>query len=155
MPLYLPAAAVPTVRSSYTTAGSVTFGTDAAFTRYSAIELSIPAAVGDSVELLVSGMWQPAGSDFIDWAVVSGTTLVRFASSGTGTPTVEGDPGWYPGLSAFRTSGGIFVFTVAAGDLDTGAVRFTVAHKGAANGVLYANASYPLRMRAVNRHAVT
>lgn len=143
-----------TVRDVYITSAAITFNADVAFTRYSAIELAIPAAVGDSVELEVGGMWQPAGSDFIDWAVVSGTTMVRFCSSGTGTPCVEGDPGWYPSAT-FAKGAGKFRFTVVSGDLDTGTVRFTLAHKGAAGGTLYSNANYPLRMTATNYHTVT
>jgi hypothetical protein len=147
-------AAPVTVRQTYLTTGAVTFNNDATFTRYSAVEQAIPAAVGDWVEFKMVGMWQPAGSDFLDLAVVVGTTMVRYSSSGASSPTIEGDPSLYS-ASGFVKMSGEFAFSVTNTDLDGGNVRFTLAHKGAAGGTLYSNANYPLRLYAKNLHTVT
>jgi hypothetical protein len=143
----------PTIRQTYVTAGAVTFNSDAGFTRYPAVELDIPAQVGDWVEFTMTGMWQPVGSDYLDLAVVVGTSMVRFSSTGGASPALQGDPALYS-ASSFVKMNGSFGFTVTSGDLDGGNVRFTVAHLGPANGVLYANTNYPLRLKATNLHTV-
>lgn len=148
MPLYQPAGAASpaaTARQTYFTAGSITFDAD------------IPAVVGDWVELSAGGMWAHAGggNDFIDWAVVVGTSAVRYSSTGTGTPATQGDPAYYPDSGFFKGTGP-FAFKVVSGDLDSGSVRFTIAHIGVpGGGTLYSSTDYPLRLRAVNFHAVT
>lgn len=145
------------VRRAYVTSGNITVpstgGTWAALT---GLELDIPAAVGDYVELTVSGMYQPAAASFIDAAVISGATLKRYASSGGGSPTTangtgEGDPSLYAAPGTYRTSGFHFGFTVTSGDLDAGNVRFVMAAlSGGAGAALYASTDYPFRWTAKN-----
>jgi hypothetical protein len=146
---------LPTVRQSYFTAGAVTFGSDAAWTLYTGVQQAIPGSVGDWVEMVVGGMWQPAG-DFIDWAVIgAGGTAVRYSSTNTNTPAIEGDPAFYPG-TGFVKGTGLFAFQATSTDIVGGNITFTVAHKGTpGGGVLYASTSYPLRMRLLNLHTVT
>lgn len=156
MPLYGGGgAATQTVRQTYITAGNVTFGSDAAWTLYTEAEVDLPAAVGDQVEFFVGGMWQKGSGDFFDLAVVVGTSAVRYASTGNGTPAVEGDPEFYPD-TGFVHMDAPFAFKVTSGDLDGANVRVVVAHKGApGGGTLYAGTSYPLQMYAVNKHTVS
>jgi hypothetical protein len=115
------------------------------------LEVSVPAAVGNWVEVGLSGMAAPSSTSFLDVAAVVGSTLVRYMSSGTGTPSGEGLPSLYPQPSSFRTFGPSGLgFVVASGDLDTGRVRFIMAVKATGTGTLYASATYPFYMRALN-----
>ncbi len=156
MPLYGGgSAAAVTKRQTYFTAAPVVFGSDAAWTSYAAsIEQDVPAAVGDWVECEMGGMWQKASGDFVDLAVIVGTSLVRFFSNDSATPAVEGAPELYPDTGFVHMSIP-FGFTVTSGDLDGGNVRFTVAHKGTpGGGTLYSSSNYPLQLLATNWHKV-
>lgn len=116
------------------------------------LEITIPANVGDYVELSPSFMWQPGGTAFVDHAVIVGSTLVRYASSGTGTPAAanEGDPALYPG-AAFVKSGVSFGFTVTSGDRDGSVVRFVLAsHSDGVSATVYASSNYPYRWTVKN-----
>lgn len=139
------------VSSGYITSGNITAGADASWTPIGATSVLIPAAVGDVITFIPSFMIQPAGGAYYDLAVRAGGVLVRYASSGTGTAAIEGDPGLYPGLTGFRTTnGGTFTFTVGAGDLTGGNVEIVAAHLGSAASVLYASTNYPYRWVAYN-----
>lgn len=119
--------------------------------------MSIPAAVGDYVEFELTTFMYGAtsSSTFLDLAVKTGGSLVRFLSTDTNTPAAEGAPALYPNPSTFRTYGPKFEFVVASGDLDAGSVNVVFAIKGAGAGTLYASAAYPLRWRAINHGPVT
>lgn len=119
--------------------------------------LSIPAAVGDYVSFeFTSFMYGPSGSTtFLDLAVVVGGNMVRFLSTDTNTPALEGSPSLYGQPSNFKSYGPTFEFVVGAGDLDGGNVTIAFAIKGAGVGTLYASPDYPLRWRAVNHGVVT
>ena len=159
MPLYQSSGVPDTVRETVFTTANVVFGSDAAWKAYTDVELDLPAAVGDQVELHVAGMWANAGggNDFIEWVVVTGAgpTIVRYGSTRTSSPATQGDPAYYPNAGFYKGTGP-FAFQVAAGDLDGGNVRFAVAHIGApGGGTLYADSDYPLRLYAVNKHTVS
>ncbi len=158
VPLYLPAtsgAPAQTVRHLYVTAGAVTFNSDAAWALYTAIEIDLPAVAGDWVEFTMGGMWQKSSGDFIDLAVVVSSSAVRYFSSNTATPAIEGAPSLYPD-TGFVHMGVPFAFQVTNGDLDGANVRVTVAHKGApGGGTLYSSSNYPLQLHAVNKHTVS
>lgn len=150
-----------TIRRAYITSGNVTLAdTSGAWAVVPGFELQLPAAIGDSVELQAAFMYQPNAS-FLDFVVVTGVgpTLARYASTGGGTPAVEGDPELYNTPGTYRTSSGPFSFAVQAGDLDSGNVRFAIAtmRSGGTGGVLYAGtaAGYPFRWRAINFGAVS
>lgn len=156
MPLYGGSAtAAEVVRHPYITTGAVTFGSDAAWTLYTASEVDLPAVAGNWVEFTIGGMWQKSSGDFLDLAVVVGTTAVRYYSNNTATPAAEGAPALYPDTGFVHMSVP-FAFTVTAGDLDGANVRVVVAHKGApGGGTLYATTTYPLQWHAVNKHTVS
>lgn len=145
----------PYVRRAYITTGDITLAVNATWTALAGFELPIPAAVGDHVELSVAALFQLSGSDFIDLVVLVGAGIAHRASSDTASATVvgEGDPGLYPNATGntFRPANGVFEFTVAAGDLDGGNVRFALAAKGQGGGKVFASTSYPFRWRAINQ----
>lgn len=118
--------------------------------------LVIPAAVGDYIAADIMGMLvTPNASTFLDLAVVgAGAALVRFASSGTGTAAVEGDPAFYPDAS-FRGHGQVFDFVAQAGDIDGGNVTICIAVNSAGVGTVFASTAFPLRWRVLNHGAAT
>jgi len=144
----------PIVRSAYITSGDVTLSnTSNAWQALSGFELSIPAAVGEWVELAPSFMWLPsAGDAFLDFGVQVGSSIVRYLSSGSSTPAAEGDPALYIYPSSYRTSGvSGSGFIVTPGDLDAGNIRFILAYKTtSAVGTVHASANWPFRWRALN-----
>lgn len=110
--------------------------------------LSIPAAVGDWVEISIHGMKGDNTQSFFDAAVRVGSTAVRWMSTGTSTPAVEGDPGWYP--PPFNTITSSRGFVVEAGDLDGSDVVFVLGNKSANAGTLYASATFPFYWQVKN-----
>lgn len=142
------------LRSAYVTTGNIVLpSTGGLWAAVSGLELDLPAAVGDYVELTASFMYQPSGGTFIDPAVIKGAALVRYASSGGPAPATanEGDPALYNAPGTYRSSGVHFGFTVASGDLDAGSVRFVIAALSNNTGAaVYASANYPLRWTAKN-----
>lgn len=142
------------IRKAIITTGNITLAnTGSTWTPVPGVELAIPAAVGDYVELAANFMWQPSGSQWLELAAVSGASIVRFGSTETSSPTTvgEGDPALYVAPGTYRTSGAGMGFIVTAPDLDTGTVRFVVATKGTSGAAaLYASANYPFRWTAKN-----
>lgn len=111
-------------------------------------ELDIAAIVGDRVALAYNGV--RSGTNPVDVGVVVGTTIVRFLSSGTVTPSNDGDTAWYAG-STLPTVGGLRGFTVTAGDLDGANVRFCIVSNGsAAAGTFIATAADTFSWQAFN-----
>jgi len=116
--------------------------------------LTIPASVGDYISAEVMGaLYQGASSTFVDLAVLAGASLVRFGSSGTSTPAVEGDPAFYHDTT-FRSYGPVFDFVAVSGDIDGGNVTVCFAVKATGSGILFADA-YPLRWRILNHGPAT
>jgi len=148
------AAAQPIVRAAYITSGDVALpDSTGAWTVLSGFELSIPAAVGEWVELAPSFMWAPsAGSAFLDFGVIVSSTVVRYLSTGGASPAAEGDPALYIFPSSYRTSGVAGSgFIVTPGDLDGGNIRFVLNYKTtAAAGTVHASTLWPFRWRALN-----
>lgn len=142
------------MRSAYITTGDANPlpNTATAWQALTGYELQIPAAVGDTLEMDVNAMRKDIGpgNSWLDTAVVVGSTLKRFLSSGGATPALEGDPGWYVPQASIIGRGGTRRFTVAAGDLDSGVVRFVVAVKSNGTGILYSSADYPFYWQATN-----
>lgn len=147
----------PVVRTAYITTGDVgplpdTGGTwsrpGEANGLPAGFALDLPAGVGDWVELGIHAMKADNTQSFFDGAVLVGSTVVRYLATGTNTPAVEGDPGWYPppyrGITTARG------FIVEAGHLDGGTVRFILANKTAGAGTLYASAAFPFYWMAKN-----
>lgn len=130
--------------------GSPTMPTDEDWQVLANLTGSIPAAVGDNVEWQPSFMWQPTASQFLELAVVVAGTIVRYGSTGTATPSVEGDPALYPDPSTYRSAGPVLSFEVEAGDLDGGSVNFALVSKGNGTGTVFSSASFPFRWTAKN-----
>lgn len=116
--------------------------------------LVIAAAVGDylSVEVMGLIMTKDAGT-FYDLAVLNVATLARFGSSGTSTPTTEGDPSLNHD-TAFPRTGTIFSFLAEAADIDAGNVTLCIATKSGGAGSFRAD-FYPFRWRVLNYGAAT
>lgn len=147
----------PTFARAYRTSGDISPGNDASFTVVAGLSLSIAAVEGDNVELQIGCLINPGTNvDFWDPCVVVSGSAVRYASTGTGTPSSEGDPTMYPAPQNFRSMSGVtFSLTVASGDLDGGNVVFGIAHVGPGStgspaGKIYANTTQTFRWRAVN-----
>ncbi len=148
----------PIVRQSYFTSGDITLASSGGlWVPVTGITISLPAAVGDWVELTSSIMTQSSGSDYFDLAVLNGVSIVRRSSTGTasGTTADQGDTGLYPTQLAFRTTGALFAFQVVSGDLESGNVRFALIAKGTGGAKVFASTDYPGRMRAINMGSVS
>lgn len=130
--------------------GNPTMPNDAAYVPLDNLTGSIPAAVGDNVEWTPSFMWQPTASQFLELAVIVGGVPVRYGSTGTGTPSVEGDPALYPDPGTYRSAAPVLSFEVEAGDLDGGAVNFALVSTGNGTGTVFSSASFPFRWTAKN-----
>lgn len=142
-----------TVAHGYVSTGDITpqtTGTWAALT--GGPTFAIAAVAGDVVELAWSALKQPAAGLFWDVCVLVSGSPVRYASSGTGTPAVEGDPSLYPDTSGFRPHGSLgMTVTCASGDLSGGNITFGIAVLNpSGGGKLYAGTAYPLRWRVMN-----
>jgi len=124
--------------------------TDDAWLPLSGFEIAIPAVVGDWLRLSVRAMRTEGSSGaFVDFAVMVGSTIARYLSSGTSSPSTEGDPSWYFAGGYLNQSGPIGL-RVQAGDLDGGQVRFAVVTKSTGSGKLYASAAFPFRWYVEN-----
>lgn len=116
--------------------------------------LTIPAAVGDYIVTEIMSLLMVAGSNtFYDLAVLNGASLVRFGSSGTGTPAVEGDGSLYRDTTFPRT-GTAFDFVAEAGDINAGNITVCIAVKSGGLGTFLASA-YPFRWRVLNHGTAT
>lgn len=142
------------MRQAYIKTGNVTLpNTAAAWLPLAGFELQMPAVVGDYVDISTEFFMLPNTGSFLDIAVIVGTTLVRYMSSGTGTPAVEGLPGYYPDL-AFRTNASSMGFTVTAPDLDGANVRWVMVSNSNGLGTLFASTNGPFYWRSLNMGAV-
>jgi hypothetical protein len=113
------------------------------------LKASIAASAGDRVRLCPNFMYN--GAHFLDWAVLdSAGSPAVYATSGTSTPSGEGDPAMYPSTSFSRYTTGE-MFTVASGNIDgSGEASFALMHQGTSPGTVYAHTLYPFRLRLEN-----
>jgi hypothetical protein len=116
------------------------------------LKCSIAAAAGDRIKAL--GRFMRKGGHFLDWALLDNTGAISvYATTGTSSPSAEGDPALYPSLS-FSYETGPPVFTVGAGHIDgTGKVTVALVHQGASTGnanIVYAHATYPWKLTLGN-----
>lgn len=138
------------IADAYIKSGNVLLDTNAVWAAVPDFpEISIPAVVGDRVEITADFMYSPNGS-FLDLAVIVGSSIVRYMASGTSTPAAEGAPAYYLQPGTFRTASGDKGFTVEAGHLDGGNVRFVLAAKSDGTGTVYASTDYPFYWRVKN-----
>lgn len=134
------------------TEGDISTGTGSVWAVQADTDISIPAAVGDLIELTYTLMRSDHTGLFLDWVVVTsaGTVIARAMSSDTNTPLSEGLTGLYPESDAYRGAPGPWTFVVASGDLEGGAVRIQLAMKRATTGTVYRNATYPILLGLKN-----
>lgn len=139
--------------SGYVTTGNVTAtNVGSTWTQVGALAFSIGAAVGDYVMFVPTVMTTSTSDTHYDVAVKVGANFVHYASTGTGTPATEGDPGLYQDPQTYRTGGGgVMDLVVEAGHLSGGTVTFAMVFKGAGTTrILYASTDFPFRWRAIN-----
>jgi hypothetical protein len=111
---------------------------------------TIAAAVGDEICFEFAALTERNLSTFYDLAVIVSAAAVIYASSGTGTAAVEGDPGDYPDVPSFLGHAGPFAFTATSDHISGGNITIGFAVKSGGSGKLFASASFPLRYRLVN-----
>ncbi|HET9349402.1 MAG TPA: hypothetical protein VFO13_09705, partial [Arthrobacter sp.] len=80
-------------------------------------------------------------------------SLARFGSSGTGTPTTEGDGSLYHDTD-FPRAGTVFDFVAEAGDINAGNVTVCIGVKSGGFGAFQAG-FYPFRWRVLNHGPIT
>lgn len=137
------------VRRARVTTGDVSLNLGSgAWNLISGFSLAIPAVLDDYVELGVAFM-SSSGNAFLDLAVVVSAAAVRYNSTDTNTPAVEGSPWLYKDPNIYRTAIMPWGFKVAAGDLSGGNVTFGVAMKGT-TGTLFSSTAYPFFWIAKN-----
>lgn len=133
------------VRSAFITSGTVslanTSGTWQVVPQVTgpAFEIDIPAVAGDWVEIDFNGL--RTGTNVVDIAVIKASSLVRFLATGTSTPAVDGDVGWYDSGGSFALHGSTRGFSATSGDIDGGSVRFVLVTIGGGSGQVLATAS--------------
>lgn len=148
------------VKDRWFTSGNVNMntGTSAWGILPGAPSISIPAVVGDYVELSVGHAMRQldaGGNTFLDLAVVVAGVIKRYMSTNTATPAGEGDPAMYH--SNFPARSGSRGFPVTSDDLDSGAVvwAWAVRNISGASCLLLASAANPMHIRAINYGAMT
>ena len=143
------------VRRSKLTSGDIAVpNTAGAFALVAATTLAIPAVVGDYIEFNFDLMYNLSGSNYQDWCVVVGGSIVRANSTNTATPGTEGQPSLYPGAAAFSTAAGPFAFVAVSGDISGGNVTFQLAVKTTGTGTIYRSTTYPMTLTARNYGSV-
>jgi hypothetical protein len=113
---------------------------------------AIPAQVGDRIVIQLSFLAVLQGVNFLDTAVMVGGSPVRFASTGNGTPAIQGDPTAYRDVTGAVIRGmGPFTFVAEAGDISGGNVTFGLVHTGAGTtSTVFAGTNYPFRYQSQN-----
>jgi hypothetical protein len=146
-----PAATIPKVRYAWITTGDTLLPNTAnAWQVLAGFELDLPTVTGEHVELGFSGMRNANASAFLDIGVLVGTTIVRYLSTGTNLPALEGDPAFYQTSANFIGHANPRSFNAASGDIDGANVRFVVVVKAGGAGTLYSSTNYPFYWRAIN-----
>ncbi|MEV4059738.1 hypothetical protein [Nonomuraea dietziae] len=147
----------PRARSSYITSGDRQYPDTSGVWQLLADfpTLSVPAVVGEWVELAITGMTAPAADSLTDIAIVVDGVPARYLSSGESTPAFEGEPSLHPFPGSFHGLGYSKGWTITASDLDDGAVTVAVAVKSGGAGTLYASTLWPWYWRLLNLRTVS
>lgn len=129
--------------------GDTPTNSSGSWTRFTGVgTLAIAAAVGDYVELAIALLTNRSDTGLLlDIGIYAGGTPVWYASSGTGTPAAEGDPGLYPTLSPRGWYAGV---VAQGGHLSGGTLTWGLAYKGNGTGKIYYSTDYPFRWRTLN-----
>lgn len=119
----------------------------------STLGITIPSGeinVDDYVELSWDMMHNLTGSNFLDWAVIVGSSITRACSSKSATPNNEGLVSLYPGAASFSTMPKPFGFKVESGHLDSGALTFNMISKASGSGTIFATSLYVMQLTVKN-----
>lgn len=145
----------PIYVTSGTSTGDTILTTGATWQEYGAVgEIAIDAAVGDFIMVEASFLTFIGASTFWDLAVKKTGSLVYFASSGTSTPAVSGDPAMYPDNTFMGQNGGRLAATVTPTMLETdNKVHVVLAVNSTGGGKLYYSTSFPFRWYATSHVA--
>lgn len=90
---------------------------------------------------------------FFDVAVMVSGSPVRYFSSGTATPCVEGPGGWYPISGGAWNKFGGFIYTTQAGDIVANTVTLRLFYK-TTGATVYADTNYVMRLWAINHSRI-
>lgn len=140
---------VEVATTGFITSGNITVNT-AAF--QVGTDLTVPAAAGHILEVAIEVLCADTGADVqFDAATRVAGADVNFFSTGTGVTRFPGGIGnWYVQTGRF-TSPGLVRYTVQAGDVSGGNVTVRLyGQVPAGSRVLFANATYPLRIWLTN-----
>lgn len=141
------------------TAGNVTVNSNAAWANIdTAIDLVLPAVVGDLIEVSVSGIWgaESANVGFLDVvSIVGGNPVNSWGVGGavvTNPQTVQGVQAWRGEQGVYCGFGGAVSKRVVAGDISGGNVtlRLRAATSAASNKTFYAGTVNPFCWHAKN-----
>jgi len=113
-------------------------------------ELAIAAVVGDWVTVNAGFLTLGAGNTNYELAIIVGSSLAWYGSSGTASPSADGDPAFYPTEGAFSGHSVGAGLTVASGHLDAGMLRFCLAVRSVGSGKTYFSLAHPFRWSAIN-----
>ncbi len=136
-------------KSATRTAGDRTLTVTAAAVD-TALNLTLPAVVGDVIEYSVVGLWALAttAAGFLDvCSLVAGAPVNYFGNF----PTDNGIPGWWGTATILLPISGSAWKTMVAGDLVADTVTLQLMAKGSVAGkLIYGSVTYPLRVMAKN-----
>ena len=140
------------------TAGNITVNSSAAWANAdTALDLVLAAAVGDYVEVGISGVWGAAANvGFVDVvSLVGGNPVNSWGVNGAvvaNPATVQGIQSWRGEASVYTGFGGPIGRRLVAGDISGGNVtlRLRVATSTAVDKILYAGTVNPLCWQAKN-----
>jgi hypothetical protein len=141
----------PIIRQAYISDGSGATlpDTSGSWAALSGFSLALPAAIGDYVEIGAHSQRSQVATAFLDLAVSTSGSLVRYMTTGTSSPPFEGDSGgWY--ITSLPTQSAPRGFIVTSGDVVGGNVTFVVAVNAQGSGKIDASSNYPFYWRAVN-----
>lgn len=146
------------VRSAYVTSGdpsgNVPPDTANVWAPYTGVgTMTIPAAIGDHVELDLTMVIIPNDGSVWDIAVLQSGVPTWYSSSNTATPSGDGDPGLAP-FGGARPLGLTVWVDVAAEHLTSGNVTFALMSKSNNTGKIFHSTTNPFRWKAVNYHDV-
>ncbi len=114
------------------------------------LAVTVPAVVGDYVELTWAFMWDTTGNNFLDWHINVSNAIVLAMSSDTATPKTEGAPWLYPGADAFDKSPGPWGIVVTAPMLSAGNLTCQLAAKAVGSGTIFRSTDYPFTAKLKN-----
>jgi hypothetical protein len=106
--------------------------------------ITLPAAEGDLLEVAARFLMESGGGIVLDYAAMNGAIVVQFSSSGTSTPSFEGEPSL---IDVFKPNPSPVHFTVTAGMLVGSDVTVALVRRGTGGaGRVLADSNYPFIM---------